>query len=62
MRYMSFVALGALAASALLCERSSGSIDHVVCGPDCLLDVFMLVIGIGFFALAVAYASACDRL
>jgi hypothetical protein len=27
-----------------------------------MLDVFMLVIGIGFFAVAVAYASACDRL
>jgi hypothetical protein len=27
-----------------------------------MLDVFMLVIGIGFFALAVAYAFACDRL
>jgi hypothetical protein len=27
-----------------------------------MLDIFMLVIGIGFFAAAVAYASACDRL
>jgi hypothetical protein len=27
-----------------------------------MLDVFMLVIGIGFFALAVAYAFACERL
>jgi hypothetical protein len=27
-----------------------------------VLDVFMLLIGIGFFAAAVAYASACDRL
>jgi hypothetical protein len=27
-----------------------------------MLDVFMLVIGIGFFALAVGYASVCDRL
>jgi hypothetical protein len=27
-----------------------------------MLDVFMLVIGIGFFAAAVAYAFACDRL
>jgi K+-transporting ATPase KdpF subunit len=27
-----------------------------------MLDVFMLVIGIGFFALAVGYALACDRL
>jgi hypothetical protein len=27
-----------------------------------MVDVLMLVIGIGFFAAAVAYASACDRL
>jgi hypothetical protein len=27
-----------------------------------MLDILMLVIGIGFFALAVAYAVACDRL
>ena len=27
-----------------------------------MLDVFMLVLGIGFFALSVAYALACDRL
>jgi len=27
-----------------------------------MVDVFMLVIGIGFFAAAVAYAFACDRL
>jgi hypothetical protein len=27
-----------------------------------MLDVFMLIIGIGFFALAVAYAFACERL
>jgi hypothetical protein len=31
-------------------------------GVKAMLDVFMLVIGIGFFALAVGYASACDRL
>jgi hypothetical protein len=30
------------------------------CHP--MLDVFMLVIGIGFFALAVAYAFACEGL
>jgi hypothetical protein len=27
-----------------------------------MMDVLMLVIGIGFFALSVAYALACDRL
>jgi hypothetical protein len=31
-------------------------------GVSPMLDVYMLVIGIGFFAAAVAYASACDRL
>ena len=31
-------------------------------GVQPMLDVFMLVIGIGFFALAVGYALACDRL
>jgi hypothetical protein len=37
------------------------------CSPETkesrpMLDVFMLVLGIGFFALSVAYALACDRL
>jgi hypothetical protein len=27
-----------------------------------MLDVFMLVIGIGFFAVALGYAFVCDRL
>jgi len=27
-----------------------------------MLDVFMLAIALGFFALAVAYTHACDRL
>jgi hypothetical protein len=27
-----------------------------------MLDVIMLAIGIGFFALSVAYVFACDRL
>jgi hypothetical protein len=27
-----------------------------------MLDVFMLVIGIGFFALSIGYALACERL
>jgi hypothetical protein len=27
-----------------------------------MLDVVMLVIGLGFFALSVGYAVACDRL
>jgi hypothetical protein len=31
-------------------------------GSQPMLDVFMLAIGVGFFAVAVAYALACDRL
>jgi len=27
-----------------------------------MLDIFLLVLGLGFFALSVAYAYACDRL
>jgi hypothetical protein len=27
-----------------------------------MLDVILLALGFGFFALAVAYAFACDRL
>jgi hypothetical protein len=27
-----------------------------------MLDIIMLAIGIGFFAVAIAYVSACDRL
>jgi hypothetical protein len=27
-----------------------------------MMDILMLVIGLGFFALSVAYALACDRL
>jgi K+-transporting ATPase KdpF subunit len=27
-----------------------------------MMDIFMLAMGVGFFALAVAYAVACDRL
>jgi hypothetical protein len=27
-----------------------------------MLDVFMLAIGLGFFALSVAYVYACERL
>jgi len=27
-----------------------------------MLDVFMLALGLGFFAVAVGYAYACERL
>jgi len=29
---------------------------------DLMLDVFMLALGLGFFAIAVGYAYACERL
>jgi hypothetical protein len=29
---------------------------------EIMLDVIVLAIGIGFFALATAYVSVCDRL
>jgi preprotein translocase subunit SecG len=31
-------------------------------GVQSMLDVFMVVIGIVFFALSVGYALACERL
>ena len=31
-------------------------------GVQSMLDVFLLIIGIGFFALAVGYALACEQL
>jgi hypothetical protein len=41
---------------------AGGSAQATTEGSQLMLDVFMLVIGIGFFALAVVYALACDRL
>jgi hypothetical protein len=29
---------------------------------DLMLDIFMLALGLGFFAVAVGYAYACERL
>jgi hypothetical protein len=31
-------------------------------GDTAMMDVVMLAIGVGFFALSVGYAIACDRL
>jgi hypothetical protein len=31
-------------------------------GASIMLDLIMLAIGLGFFALSVGYAYACDRL
>jgi hypothetical protein len=31
-------------------------------GDTAMMDVVMLALGLGFFALSVGYAIACDRL
>jgi hypothetical protein len=31
-------------------------------GASAMLDLIMLVIGVGFFALSVGYVFACERL
>jgi hypothetical protein len=33
-----------------------------VCKEHSMLDLIMLAIGLGFFALSIGYAYACDRL
>jgi hypothetical protein len=37
---------------------------EAICAPTgaTMLDIVMLAIGLGFFALTVGYAYACDRL
>jgi len=32
------------------------------CGGTAMLDVILLIIGLGFFALSIAYAFGCERL
>jgi preprotein translocase subunit SecG len=31
-------------------------------GAQAMLDILMLVLGLGFFAVSIAYVYACDRL
>jgi preprotein translocase subunit SecG len=31
-------------------------------GTQAMLDILMLVLGLGFFAVSIAYVYACDRL
>jgi hypothetical protein len=38
------------------------SADRRLQGSKQMLDVIFLVVGLGFFALSVGYAYACDRL
>jgi hypothetical protein len=40
------------------CSRRSGAPG----GVTGMLDIIMLALGLGFFALSVGYAVACDRL
>jgi hypothetical protein len=35
---------------------------HACCRELPMLDVILLTLGLGFFALSVGYAYACDRL
>jgi hypothetical protein len=40
------------------CERT----DETACRELPMMDVFMLVLALGFFALSVGYVVACERL
>jgi hypothetical protein len=42
----------------LVCRRTS----FAHCRSSKMMDVIMLAIGLGFFALSVGYCYACDRL
>jgi hypothetical protein len=53
----------------LLIHRNSPSRKHAEVAPEnkrrkehLMLDVVMLALGLGFFAAAVGYAYACERL
>jgi hypothetical protein len=46
--------------AARACRRGCSPAPTEEC--QAMLDVFMLVIGIGFFTLAAGYAFACERL
>jgi hypothetical protein len=48
-------------------HRIAASSSRVISGDaspreHSMLDIIMLAIGLGFFALSVGYAYACDRL
>jgi hypothetical protein len=48
---------------ALACEQSSAARDVAgTAGVTEMLDIIMLAIGLGFFALSVGYTIACDQL
>ena len=39
-----------------------GSLRNAFERELCMLDVILLAVGLGFFALAIGYSYACDRL
>jgi hypothetical protein len=43
-------------------RAASGRPTHSPRKEHAMLDVIMLVLGFGFFALAMGYVHACDRL
>ena len=46
-------------------KRTEGPLPSVVDHPHqerAMLDIFMLVLGLGFFAASIGYAYACERL
>jgi hypothetical protein len=59
---------GSRAASRLLtdvnhhCGRATQRRTQWTDGEIAMMDVVMLALGLGFFALSVGYAIACDRL
>jgi hypothetical protein len=41
--------------------RASGN-DFIARSTTKMLDILMIVFGLGFFAVSIAYVYACDRL
>jgi len=49
--------------NALVCKQMPAVCGAAGAGRSTeMLDIIMLAIGLGFFALSVGYAMACDRL
>jgi hypothetical protein len=47
----------------LVCKRNLVALGAAGAGRSTeMLDIIMLAIGLGFFALSVGYAIACDQL
>ena len=49
--------------NAMVCKRDACGIGATGAARSTeMLDIIMLAIGLGFFALSVGYANACDQL